>query len=116
MDVHLNPYLDARFQSLIWQLIDAEQHRSALFWSERYFCLDRENHPARHLYALSLFRCGQTQSALHHVNEKRCHDCIEIYAKCCTALGRYAQAKEALESIARGEGTAGKRSSHFCVF
>ena len=58
---------------------------------------------------LPLLKNGQTQSALHHVNlppYKRCHECIEIYATCCGELGRFTQAKEALESIVRGEGTA----------
>ena len=116
MDISLNPFLDTRFQCLIWQLLDAEQYKSALFWSERYFSLDKDNHSARHLYSLSLLRCGQTQSALHHVNVndemvKRCHDCIDIYAKCCSVLGRYALAKDALESVARGEGMTGKGAS-----
>jgi anaphase-promoting complex subunit 3 len=108
MDVRLGACLDSRFQSLILNLFDAEQYRSALFWSERYFCHDRDNHPARHLYALSLLHNGQTQSALNHVNQQRCHECTDIYAKCCVALGRYGQAKDALESIARGEGTTTK--------
>lgn len=62
--------------------------------------MDPKNHDARHLYATALLRAGQTYSAMYLVKiplEVRCSGCLEIKAKCCTALGRHRQAREALE-------------------
>ncbi|KZS98958.1 TPR-like protein [Sistotremastrum niveocremeum HHB9708] len=97
-----NPHIDSRFKTTIWQLLDTEQYRSALFFAERYFCRDGDNHEARHLYSTALLKNGQTQSALHLVNlaeEEQCQECVEIYAKCCSTLGRFRAAREALERI-----------------
>ena len=93
-------YVPGRFQTLIWSSFDASLYRSAVFYAERYFSLDRSNHDARHLYATSLLRCEQVHSALHLVNssaEKQCLDCAMIKAECYTALGRHNQAGEILE-------------------
>lgn len=62
--------------------------------------MDRANHEAKHLYATALLREGQTYSALHLVNgvqDEKCMGCMELKAKCCVALGRHRQAREALE-------------------
>ena len=93
-------YLPARFAQLIWSCLDASLHRSAVFYAERYYALYPESHDARHLYATALLREGQTHSAHALVNcppDKQCTACLEIKAKCCTALGRHRQAREALE-------------------
>ncbi|KAJ8699782.1 anaphase-promoting complex subunit cdc27 [Pleurotus ostreatus] len=94
------PHLIPRIQGLVWSCIDADLTKTAVFYAERYFHMDEKNHDARHLYATALFREGQTYSALHLVNrppDDICSGCLEIKAKCCTALGRHRQAREALE-------------------
>jgi hypothetical protein len=94
------PHLCQRFSSLIWSCIDAGLCRSAIFYAERYFALDQHNHDARHLYAASLFGAGLTQSALCVVNvplDEICQGCLELKARCCTAIGRYRHAMECLE-------------------
>lgn len=66
--------------------------------------MEPKSHDARHLYATALLRAGQTCSALHLVSvplESRCSGCLDIKAKCCTALGRHRQAREALEECMR---------------
>ncbi|KII88979.1 hypothetical protein PLICRDRAFT_108812 [Plicaturopsis crispa FD-325 SS-3] len=94
------PQLCQRFKSLVWSCLDADLHRSAVFYAERYFAMDQQNHDARHLYATALLRAGQTFSAMCLVNippDICCPGCLEIRAKCCTVLGRHRQAREALE-------------------
>ncbi len=89
-----------RFQALIWACLDSDLTRSAVFYAERYFAINTPTHDARHLYATALLREGQTYSALAIVNiarQQQCSGCLELKAKCCTALGRYRQAREALE-------------------
>jgi anaphase-promoting complex subunit 3 len=66
--------------------------------------MDRTNHDSRHLYATALLREGQTYSALYFVNgaqDDQCTGCLDIKAKCCLALGRHRQAREALEGTLR---------------
>jgi anaphase-promoting complex subunit 3 len=102
-----NPYLSQRFRALIWACLDFELIRSAIFFAERYFYIDPENHDARHLYALALMRSSQKLSALHLVDlpsEARCGSCVEIYVQCCDALGRYRQGREALEACLNNGG------------
>jgi anaphase-promoting complex subunit 3 len=92
--------LHDRFAALVWSCLDQELPRSAVFYAERYFALNQENHDARHLYSTSLLRAGQTHSALCAVSQpkdQRCHGCEEIRAKCLQTLGRWREAKEALE-------------------
>jgi anaphase-promoting complex subunit 3 len=94
------PHLSQRFQSLIWTCIDSDLTRSAVFYAERYFAMAQQSHEARHLYATALLRDGQTYSALGIVNiaqDTQCAGCLELKAKCSTALGRFRQAHEALE-------------------
>ncbi|KAH9057154.1 TPR-like protein [Lactarius deliciosus] len=96
------PYLSRRFSSLIWACLDADLHKSAIFYAERYFALDHGNHDARHLYATVMLRANQPHSALHLVNlpqDHQCNGCLEIKSKCCSTLGRHRQAREALEEI-----------------
>lgn len=66
--------------------------------------MDRTNHDSRHLYATTLLREGQTYSALYFVNgaqDNQCTGCLDIKSKCCVALGRHRQAREALEGTLR---------------
>ncbi|TEB36224.1 TPR-like protein [Coprinellus micaceus] len=95
------PQLSQRFQSLVWSCIDSDLVKTAVFHAERYYSLDKTNHDARHLYATALLRAQQTYSALHLVSgprDEQCTGCLEIKAKCCTVLGRYRQAREALDT------------------
>ncbi|KAJ3568883.1 hypothetical protein NP233_g5422 [Leucocoprinus birnbaumii] len=95
------PSLCQRFQSLIWMCLDADLTKSAVFHAERYFAIDPTNHDSRHLFAIALLREGQTYSALNLVNsaqDNQCTGCLEIKARCCTALGRHRHAREALEA------------------
>ncbi|EKM83048.1 hypothetical protein AGABI1DRAFT_111570 [Agaricus bisporus var. burnettii JB137-S8] len=95
------PSLCQRFQSLIWLCLDADLTKSAVFHAERYFALDPTNHDSRHLYAIALLREGQTYSALGLVTSAEddcCTGCLEIKSRCCTVLGRYRHAREALET------------------
>lgn len=94
------PHLAQRFQSLVWSCLDSDLPRTAVFHAERYYALDQNNHDARHLYATALLREGQTYSAISLVTvspNTQCSGCLEIKAKCSTALGRHRQAREALE-------------------
>lgn len=93
------PYLSQRFYTLVWSCLDADLHRSAVFYAERYFAMDKQSHDARHLYATALLHADQTYSALSLVNlpDARCSGCLDLKAKCCTLLGRHRQAREALE-------------------
>lgn len=96
----LAQYIPLRFQALIWSCLESELVKSAVFYAERYYALDPQDHDARHLYATSLLRCDQVHSAMHLVNlatDSRCSGCSEIKSKCCSALGRHRQAREALE-------------------
>lgn len=98
------PHLAQRFQALIWSSLDSDLIKTAVFHAERYYAIDRSNHDARHLYATTLLRAGQTYSALHLVNlpkDQQCTGCFEMKARCCTVLGRHRQAREALEATLR---------------
>lgn len=94
------PQLAQRFQSLVWSCLDNDLTKTAVFHAERYYALDQRNHDSRHIYATALLREGQTHSALTLVNVSKdiqCSGCLEIQARCCTALGRHRQARDALE-------------------
>ena len=73
-------------------------------------------HTSRHLYALSLLLLGQTYSALALVNgpnglidqHRVCKGCLEVKARCCVKLGRWREAREALESVGLVKGQTEK--------
>ncbi|KAF9009424.1 hypothetical protein BDQ17DRAFT_1397732 [Cyathus striatus] len=99
-----SPQLCQRFQSLVWSCLDSDLTKSAVFHAERLYAIDTQNHESRHLYATALFREGQVCSALSLVTRSvvaQCTGCLEIKAKCCTALGRHREAREALEATLR---------------
>lgn len=108
------PHLSQRFQSLVWSCLDSDLVKSAVFHAERYYAIDTRNHDARHLYATALLRAQQTYSALHLVSgprDEQCTGCLEIKAKCCTTLGRYRQAREALDATLRDINYVSSKSS-----
>lgn len=97
-------YVGLRLRALIWSCLDCDLVRSAVFFAERYYCLDTQNHQARHLYANALLRSGHTHSALNLVNDSSCLGCTEVYSRCCNALGRYRAGQLALEKcLAQGD-------------
>ncbi|KAF5387124.1 hypothetical protein D9615_001841 [Tricholomella constricta] len=90
-----------RIDDAIQCVPDSDLTKTAVFHAERYYAIDQHNHDSRHLYATALLHEGQTYSALSLVNRPStvlCSGCLEIKAKCCTALGRHRQAREALEA------------------
>lgn len=97
----LHTAICTRYQALIWAALDAELFRSAVFYAERYWAFDHESHGSRHLYCQALLKAGQTHQALNYVTASNgfvpCGGCDELRAKCFTALGRWREAKEALE-------------------
>ncbi|KIJ69356.1 hypothetical protein HYDPIDRAFT_36424 [Hydnomerulius pinastri MD-312] len=96
-----SPQIGQRLQSLIWTCLDYDLVKSAVFYAERYHVMDETNHDARHLYATTLLRSKQPHSALYVVNgteQAKCSGCLEIKGKCCMALSRYRQAREALDA------------------
>lgn len=101
----ISPQLCQQYGALIWSLLDANLHKSALFYAERYYVQDPRNHDARHLYATVLIEAGQPHSAQRLVNmpakEARCTGCLYVLAQCCMKLGRHRQAREALEGCLR---------------
>jgi hypothetical protein len=90
-------YVGLRLRALIWSCLDCELINSAVFFAERYYCIDTTNHQARHLYASALLRAGHTHSALHIVHDLNCLGCVEVFSRCCTALGRFREGQEALD-------------------
>ncbi|KAI0078189.1 protein prenylyltransferase [Panus rudis PR-1116 ss-1] len=100
-------YLQQRYSSLVWSCLEADLHRSAVFYAERYFVSDLSNHDARHLYATALLQAGQPHAALHLVDlppDARCTGCLEVKSRCCTTLGRHRQARQALELCLQDSG------------
>ncbi|KAG8217544.1 TCP-1/cpn60 chaperonin family-domain-containing protein [Butyriboletus roseoflavus] len=96
-----SPQIGQRFRSLIWTCLDYDLVQSAVFYAERYHVMDEHDHDARHLYATALLRARQPYSALYVVSgieQEKCSGCLEIKGKCCMALSRYRQAREALEA------------------
>ncbi|KAG9318517.1 TCP-1/cpn60 chaperonin family-domain-containing protein [Chiua virens] len=96
-----SPQIGQRFRSLIWTCLDYDLVQSAVFYAERYHVMDEHDHDARHLYATALLRARQPHSALYVVSgteQEKCSGCLEIKGKCCMALSRYRQAREALEA------------------
>ncbi|KAF8320406.1 TPR-like protein [Clavulina sp. PMI_390] len=97
-------YVALRLRTLIWSCLDCDLISSALFFSERYFCIDPENHEARHLFATSLLKAGQVHSALHRVQDQNCSGCSRIYSDCCAQLGRFREAEEAMRRCMNKDG------------
>ncbi|KAH0830598.1 hypothetical protein J3R83DRAFT_2053 [Lanmaoa asiatica] len=96
-----SPQIGQRFRLLIWTCLDYDLVQSAVFYAERYHVMDEHDHDARHLYATALLRARQPHSALYVVSgteQEKCCGCLEIKGKCCMALSRYRQAREALEA------------------
>lgn len=88
------------YTNIIWSCLDSDLPKSAVFYAERYYALDHSSHDARHIYATALLRASQTHSALSLLRDERasnCSGCQQLKAQACNAMGRYRQAREALE-------------------
>lgn len=102
--VSFHAQLCKRFGSIVWSFLDSELLRSAVFYAERYYSMDRSDHDGRHLYATALLREGQTYSAMNLVDNARdspCSSCLVIKAECLAALGKHREAREALGQTLR---------------
>ena len=126
-------YVGLRLRALIWSCLDCDLLISAVFYAERYYCIDTTNHQARHLYANALLRAGHTHSALHLVSggsgsagppggpsgsssstnvgsggsNENCLGCSEVFSRCCSKLGRFREGQEALDRcLAKGDTTS----------
>ncbi|KAF7304666.1 TPR-REGION domain-containing protein [Mycena kentingensis (nom. inval.)] len=106
----MNSHLAKRYEELVWTCLDADLCKSAVFYAERYFAI-LTNHNSRHLYATALLRQGQPHAALSVVANYSCGGCFEVKAKCCTALGRHRQAKDALDASIRDPAFTSSASS-----
>lgn len=91
--------LAKKYRQLVWSSLDCDLPKTALFYAERYFYSSQQsNHDARHLLAETMMRCGQVHSAQNVVKDMGCAGCAEILSQCCTKLGRYRQAEDALRA------------------
>lgn len=96
----ISPYLATCYTNIIWSCLDSELPKSAVFYAERYYALDHNNHDAIHIYATALLRASITHSALSLLRQERsagCCGCLQLKAQTCNAMGRHRQAREALE-------------------
>lgn len=90
--------LSTRYQALIWSFLDSGLPKTALFYAERFYSQVKNTHTARHLYVITLLELEQTHSALGLVAESSCAGCLELKARCCSLLGQYRIASEALDA------------------
>lgn len=89
------------YTDIIWMCLDSELVQSAVFFAERYYALDHNNHDARHIFATALLHAGRKNSALSLLRDHRCTGCCgcqHLKAQTCNLLGRHTEAREALEA------------------
>ena len=81
--------------------LDSDLVQSGVFFAERYYALDHNNHDARHIFVTALLRAGRKNSALSLLKDHRCLSCCgcqHLRAQTCGLLGRHREAREALEA------------------
>lgn len=94
-------HLATCYTSIIWMCLDSDLTQSAVFFAERYYALDHNNHDARHIFVTALLHAGRKNSALSLLKDYRCTDCCgcqHLKAQTCGLLGRHREAREALEA------------------
>lgn len=94
-------HLAACYTNIIWMCLDSDLVQSGVFFAERYYALDHNNHDARHLFVTALLRAGRKNSALYLLKDHRCLGCCgcqHLRAQTCSLLGRHREAREALEA------------------
>jgi hypothetical protein len=94
-------HLAACYTNIIWMCLDSDLVQSAVFFAERYYALDHNNHDARHIFVAALLHAGRKNSALSLLKDHRCAGCCgcqHLRAQTCGMLGRHREAVEALEA------------------
>ena len=94
-------HLAACYTNIIWMCLDSDLVQSGVFFAERYYALDHNNHDARHIFVTALLRAGRKNSALSLLKDHRCSSCCgcqHLRAQTCSLLGRHREAREALEA------------------
>ncbi|CEJ93215.1 Putative Protein bimA [[Torrubiella] hemipterigena] len=90
------------FRQLIHYHLDNSAYDNALFFAERYATQDPRSGDARHLYALSHLRLGDSRSAYDvskPMGYRGIHlGCAWVFAQACYALERYKDGITALEN------------------
>jgi hypothetical protein len=122
----ISRHLAACYTNIIWMCLDSELVQSAVFFAERYYALDHNNHDARHIFVTALLHSGRKNSALSLLRDHRCSDCCgcqHLKAQTCSLLDRHREAREALESSlsdpsyvpTRESAFDRRRCSYFCL-
>lgn len=112
----LSQHLATCYTNIIWMCLDSELFQSAVFFAERYYALDHNNHDARHIFATTLLHAGRKNSALSLLRDHRCSNCCgcqHLKAQTCNLLGRHREAREALEASLSDPGYVPTRESTF---
>lgn len=107
-------HLATYYTNIIWTCLDSELAQSAVFFAERYYALDHNNHDARHIFVTALLHAGRKNSALSLLRDYRCSDCCgcqHLKAQTCNLLGRHRDAREALEVSLSDSGYVPTRES-----
>ena len=97
----ISRHLATFYTNIIWMCLDSELVQSAVFFAERYYALDHNNHDARHIFVTALLNAGRKNSALSLLRDYRCSSCCgcqHLRAQTCNLLGRHREAREALEA------------------
>ena len=109
-------HLATCYTNITWMCLDSELVQSAVFFAERYYALDHNNHDARHIFVTALLHAGRKNSALSLLRDYRCSDCCgcqHLKARTCNLLGRHREAREALEASLSDPGYVPTRESTF---
>jgi len=109
-------HLATCYTNIIWVCLDSDLVQSAVFFAERYYALDHNNHDARHIFVTALLRAGRKNSALSLLKDHRCTNCCgcqHLKAQTCGLLGRHREAREALEASLSDPGYVPTRESTF---
>ena len=94
-------HLATCYTNIIWMCLDSDLVQSAVFFAERYYALDHNNHDARHIFVTALLHAGRKNSALSLLKDHRsssCCGCQHLKAQTCGLLGRHRDARDALEA------------------
>jgi hypothetical protein len=112
----VSQHLATCYTNIIWMCLDSELAQSAVFFAERYYALDHNNHDARHIFVTALLHAGRKNSALSLLRDYRCSNCSgcqHLKSQTCNLLGRHREAREALETSLSDPGYVPTRESPF---
>ena len=114
----VSQHLAACYTNIIWTCLDSDLVQSGVFFAERYYALDHNNHDARHIFATALLHAGRKNSALSLLKDHRCSSCCgcqHLRAQTCGLLGRHREAREALEASLSDPGYVPTREPTFSL-